>query len=124
MIKCVDLFSGCGGLSLGFEKAGIEILSAIDNWDKAVEIYNANFSHKCYQQDIKDEKAVLEIINRYKPNMIIGGPPCQDFSSAGKRDESLGRADLTYTFANIICEYKPKWFVMENVDRIRSAIRI
>jgi DNA (cytosine-5)-methyltransferase 1 len=121
MIKCVDLFSGCGGLSLGFEKAGIEILSAIDNWDKAVEIYNSNFNHKCYQQDIKDEKAVLEIINRYKPNMIMGGPPCQDFSSAGKRDESLGRADLTYSFANIICKYKPKWFVMENVDRIRKS---
>ncbi len=121
MIKCVDLFSGCGGLSLGFEKAGIEILSAIDNWDKAVEIYNSNFNHKCYQQDIKDEKAVLKIINNYKPNMIIGGPPCQDFSSAGKRDESLGRADLTYNFANIVCAYKPKWFVMENVDRIRKS---
>ena len=121
MIKCVDLFSGCGGLSLGFEKAGMEILSAIDHWDKAVEIYNSNFNHKCYQQDIKDEKAVLEIINRYRPNMIMGGPPCQDFSSAGKRDESLGRADLTYSFANIICAYKPKWFVMENVDRIRKS---
>jgi len=53
--------------------------------------------------------------------MIIGGPPCQDFSSAGKRDESLGRADLTYSFTNIICTYKPKWFVMENVDRIKKS---
>ena len=121
MIKCVDLFSGCGGLSLGFEKAGVEVLSAIDNWDRAVEVYNSNFSHKCYKQDIKDERAVLEIINRYSPNMIMGGSPCQDFSSAGKRDESLGRADLTYNLANIICSYKPKWFVMENVDRIKNS---
>ena len=121
MMKCVDLFSGCGGLSLGFQNAGIEILAAIDNWDKAVEVYNNNFSHKCYQYDISDEEGTLKIINKYKPNMIIGGPPCQDFSSAGKRDESLGRADLTYSFANIICAYKPQWFVMENVDRIKKS---
>jgi len=120
-MKCVDLFAGCGGMSLGFQKAGIEILSAIDNWDKSIEIYNKNFSHKCYHQDISDEVKTLEIIKEYSPNMIIGGPPCQDFSSAGKRDESLGRADLTYSFANIICNYKPKWFVMENVDRIRKS---
>lgn len=55
------------------------------------------------------------------PDMIIGGPPCQDFSSAGKRDETLGRADLTYHFANIVCNYKPKWFVMENVERIKKS---
>lgn len=120
-MKCVDLFSGCGGLSLGFQNAGVEILASIDNWDKAVELYNSNFSHKCYQHDIKDEDGTLEIINKYNPDMIIGGPPCQDFSSAGKRDESLGRADLTYSFANIVCAYKPKWFVMENVDRIKKS---
>jgi len=120
-MKCVDLFAGCGGMSLGFQNAGIEILSAIDNWDKAVDIYNKNFSHTSYHHDISDEEGTLEIIRKYAPNMIVGGPPCQDFSSAGKRDESLGRADLTYSFANIICTYKPKWFVMENVDRIKKS---
>ena len=50
--------------------------------------------------------------------MIIGGPPCQDFSSAGKRDENNGRGDLTLSFARIIAMVHPKWFVMENVDRI------
>lgn len=120
-MKCVDLFSGCGGMSLGFQNAGVEILSAIDNWDKAVEIYNKNFSHQCYHHDISDEEGTLEIIKKYSPDMIIGGPPCQDFSSAGKRDESLGRADLTYSFTNIICTYKPQWFVMENVDRIKKS---
>ena len=120
-MRCVDLFAGCGGMSLGFQNAGIEIVSAIDNWDKAVEVYNKNFSHKCYHHNISDEEGTLEIIKKYAPDMIVGGPPCQDFSSAGKRDESLGRADLTYSFANIICSYKPKWFVMENVDRIRKS---
>lgn len=122
MIKCVDLFAGCGGLSLGFQKAGIDVVAAIDNWDKSVDVYNENFSHKCYQHDLKDEAGALKIIQQYKPDMIAGGPPCQDFSSAGKRDESLGRADLTYHFANIVCAYKPKWFVMENVERIKKSL--
>jgi len=120
-MKCVDLFSGCGGLSLGFENAGIEVVSAIDNWDKSVDVYNDNFSHPCYLHDLKNEEGALEILNKYMPDMIAGGPPCQDFSSAGKRDESLGRADMTYHFANIICSYKPKWFVMENVERIKKS---
>ncbi len=57
--------------------------------------------------------------------MVIGGPPCQDFSSAGKRDESGGRADLTVSFARIVAELRPRWFVMENVGRARhsSALR-
>jgi DNA (cytosine-5)-methyltransferase 1 len=108
-MNCIDLFSGCGGLSLGFQNAGIEILASIDNWDKAVEVYKKNFSHECYLHDITDEKGTLQIIKKYQPDMIIGGPPCQDFSSAGKRDVTQGRADLTYNFANIVCakEIKP-----------------
>ncbi len=51
----------------------------------------------------------------------MGGPPCQDFSSAGKRDTSLGRASLTYHFANIVCAVKPEWFVMENVEQIKKS---
>lgn len=120
-MKCVDLFSGCGGLSLGFSHAGIEVVAAADNWDKAVEVYRKNFSHPCYLHDISDESGCLDIINHYQPDMIIGGPPCQDFSSAGKRDETLGRAELTYSFANIIEKYKPQWFVMENVERIKKS---
>lgn len=120
-MKCVDLFSGCGGMSLGFQNAGIEISASIDNWDKSAEVYNQNFSHKCYLHDLADEYGALAIINKFNPEMIIGGPPCQDFSSAGKRDDTLGRADLTYCFANIICSYKPKWFVMENVGRIKNS---
>lgn len=121
-MKCVDLFAGCGGLSLGFINAGIEVVAAIDNWDKSVDVYNENFDHRCYLHDLTDEKGAIEILKKYKPDMIAGGPPCQDFSSAGKRDETLGRADLTYHFANIICSYKPKWFVMENVERIKKSL--
>ena len=56
--------------------------------------------------------------------MIIGGPPCQDFSSAGKRDEEGGRGDLTVHYAEIISRVRPKWFVMENVARITKTQKL
>ncbi|AXP62103.1 DNA cytosine methyltransferase [Haemophilus influenzae] len=120
-MKCVDLFSGCGGLSLGFELAGFEICAAFENWEKAIEIYKNNFSHPIYNIDLRNEKEAVEKIKKYSPDLIMGGPPCQDFSSAGKRDISLGRADLTYSFANIVCNIRPKWFVMENVEQIKKS---
>lgn len=120
-MKCIDLFSGCGGMSLGFQNAGITVCASIDNWEKAVDVYRANFEHPCYLHDLTDEKGCIDIIEKYNPDMIIGGPPCQDFSSAGRRDETLGRADLTYHFANIVSKYRPKWFVMENVERIKKS---
>ncbi|MFN7760067.1 MAG: DNA cytosine methyltransferase [Pseudanabaena sp.] len=120
-MTAVDLFSGCGGLSLGFQQAGIEILAAIDNWDIALDIYRENFNHPAIQQDLSDENTSIRIILKFAPEMIIGGSPCQDFSSAGKRDLNGDRANLTYNFANIICEIKPKWFVIENVQRITKS---
>jgi DNA (cytosine-5)-methyltransferase 1 len=121
MISVVDLFSGCGGLSLGFQKAGFEILAAIDNWDVALDIYRENFEHLVVNQDISDEVSAIKTIKKLSPKMIIGGSPCQDFSSAGKRNIHGDRANLTYNFANIICEIKPQWFVIENVQRITKS---
>jgi DNA (cytosine-5)-methyltransferase 1 len=121
MITAVDLFSGCGGLSLGFQQAGVEILAAIDNWNIALDVYQENFRHLVINQDISDESVTTKIIRKIAPEMIVGGSPCQDFSSAGKQDVNGGRANLTYNFANIICEIKPKWFVMENVQRITKS---
>jgi DNA (cytosine-5)-methyltransferase 1 len=118
MMTAVDLFSGCGGLSLGFQEAGIEILAGIDYWDIALNVYQENFQHLVINQDLSDEIAAIKIIKKLSPEMIIGGSPCQDFSSAGKRDVNGGRANLTYHFTNIICAIKPQWFVMENVQRI------
>lgn len=121
MITAVDLFCGCGGLSLGFQNAGIKILVAMDNWQAALKVYQENFNHPSILQDLSDEKTAITLIKKYNPDMIIGGSPCQDFSSAGKRDISNGKATLTYHFANIVCEIKPTWFVMENVQRITKS---
>ncbi len=116
-MKVIDLFSGCGGLSLGFQTAGYEILAAFDNWESAIKVYKENFDHPIYSIDLSSLEAINEL-KKYDADIIIGGPPCQDFSSAGKRNEMLGRADLTIYFANIVATVKPKWFVMENVEQI------
>ena len=86
MITAVDLFSGVGGLSLGFQQAGVEILAAIDNWAIALDVYRENFNHPAIQQDLSDEITSIKIIRKFAPEMIIGGSPCQDFSSAGNRN--------------------------------------
>jgi DNA (cytosine-5)-methyltransferase 1 len=117
MLRVVDLFSGCGGMSLGFHQAGYEIAAAFDYWEPAVKVYRKNFTHPIFQSDLS-KLTNYDTLTQYDPEMIIGGPPCQDFSSAGKRDETGNRADLTLTFADIATSIKPKWFVMENVDRI------
>jgi len=119
-MKTVDLFSGCGGLSLGFQNAGFEIVAAFDNWQPALTVYKENFNHPVYDADLSAEENI-SFIKNIGPEIIIGGPPCQDFSSAGKRDETLGRADLTLSFANIVAAAKPQWFVMENVARIQRS---
>lgn len=116
-MKTVDLFSGCGGLSLGFQNAGFEIVAAFDNWASVVKVYKDNFHHPIYDTDLGSGEGI-EAVRSLRPQMLIGGPPCQDFSSAGKRDETLGRADLTISYANIVAAAKPDWFVMENVERI------
>ena len=62
-----------------------------------------------------------DVIAEHKIDLIAGGPPCQDFSSAGKRDLAGGRADLTYSYAEIVRAVRPQFFVMENVERIRKS---
>lgn len=120
-MKAVDLFAGCGGLSKGFENAGFNILAAFEYWDKAYECYKLNFKHDVYRVDLSDVDDVVPIIKKYSPDIIIGGPPCQDFSHAGKRVEG-DRANLTQSFALIIKEVRPAWFLMENVDRIEKSL--
>ncbi len=119
-MKVVDLFAGCGGLSLGFQQAGLNVVAAFERWQTAVECYRANFTHPVFDTDLSDvEKAVAQT-RKFKPDVIIGGPPCQDFSQAGKRVEA-GRADLTECYAKIVAQIAPKAFVMENVARAQQS---
>lgn len=119
-IKLVDLFSGCGGMSLGFQNAGFTIVSAYDNWQPAVDVYKNNFNHPIFNVDLS-EISVINELKSLNPDIIIGGPPCQDFSIAGKRDFKGSRANLTLIYSKIITNILPKWFVMENVYNIEKS---
>lgn len=116
----VDLFSGCGGLSRAFLNAGIQIAAAYENWEPAIACYKLNFDHPVRRMDLSDVDRASKDILPLRPDMIIGGPPCQDFSHAGKRSEG-SRANLTVAFAEIVASVRPEWFVMENVDRARTS---
>lgn len=118
-MNVIDIFCGCGGLSLGFQNAGFTIVRAFDHWDKAVEIYNKNFDHNAELIDVYD--LTPQYLKSFFPDIIIGGPPCQDYSSAGKQDETQGRANLTLRYTELVCSVYPEWFVMENVDRILKS---
>lgn len=120
MMRLVDLFAGCGGMSLGFQSAGFNVVAAYDNWQPAIDIYQNNFSHPIFKRDLSSEDITQEI-QALAPDIIIGGPPCQDFSIAGKRNFEGERANLTLIYANIIKRVLPKWFVMENVYNIEKS---
>ena len=120
-MRTVDLFCGCGGLSLGFQRAGYDIVGAFDCWEAALNCYTNNFKHEAHYLDLSKKNLALKEIRPLNPDIIIGGPPCQDFSSAGKRKEG-NRASLTISFAKIINSVRPQYFVMENVSRAKSSI--
>ena len=120
-LKVIDLFSGCGGLSLGFQNCGLEIVAAFENWQPAINVYQQNFNHPIFDYDLNQLNGNYSIFQKFAPDIIIGGPPCQDFSSAGKRNENLGRGDLSITFAEIVANVRSQWFVMENVALFQKS---
>ena len=119
-MKTIDLFSGCGGMSLGFQNAGFDVVAAFEFWDVAADCYEKNFAHPVFRTDLSNVTEAVEKIKKFSPELIIGGPPCQDFSHAGKRIES-SRASLTEAYAKIIDTIRPQYFVMENVDRAEKS---
>jgi len=122
-MKVIDLFAGCGGLTLGFQQAGFDVVAAFDHWQPAIDVYKANFRHPIFNVDLA-EITDYSLFSQWVPEMIVGGPPCQDFSSAGKRNENNGQGNLTVSFAEIVCHVKPRWFIMENVERIITSDKL
>lgn len=116
-IKVVSLFSGGGGLDLGFKKAGYDIVWAVDNNPNAVETYRVNLGNHIICADIT--KIAPSTIPRAA--VVIGGPPCQSFSLAGKRNVEDARGQLVWQYIKIIDSIKPKAFLFENVQGLLSA---
>lgn len=113
----LDLFSGAGGLSLGLSRAGWTPLLAVDRWTDAVDTYRANFAdHQALDADIADLTApVLARHLPAEPQWIVGGPPCQGFSTVGKRQRSDPRNQLVVEFHRLVDALRPEGFVIENV---------
>lgn len=129
-MKVVDLFSGIGGLGLGFEMAGSEIVCSLDNWSDAIETLNHNKgNHSGICLDI--EKFNLKI-NEYincDVDGVIGGPPCQGFSTAGISDISdegikinHKRNHLYLEFVNTVKILQPRFFLIENVRGLSTRL--
>jgi DNA (cytosine-5)-methyltransferase 1 len=122
--KAIALFSGCGGMSLGFAAAGYDLVGHLDIEDSANAIYEMNFDGSdLLGTDIT--KVSDDELHRWtekygRIDVLIGGPPCQGFSLAGKRDPNDLRNQLYKYYVHIVSVIKPKAFVMENVRLLTS----
>lgn len=119
-LKIVSLFSGCGGLDLGFEKAGFEVIWAND-FDKAIwGTFILNFSHTPL-----DKRSITDISSSEIPEAdgIIGGPPCQSWSEAGAcRGINDHRGQLFFEYIRVLKDKQPLFFLAENVSGILANI--
>lgn len=135
----VDLFAGAGGLSLGFEMAGIPVAVAVDNNEAALRTYafnrstesiadpgsartlliDADLSSAARREEVY--AAIRQKLNGAAPSAVIGGPPCQGFSYAGFRDPEDPRSDLAVAFLDFIEALQPDAVVLENVEGLLTS---
>lgn len=121
MTTFVDLFCGAGGLSLGLARAGWKPLLALDHWGDAVATYKANFNdHPCLNADVASISAneLRSLVDHC--DWVVGGPPCQGFSTVGRRRREDPRNRLVFEFARIVDILKPTNFLIENVIGLRD----
>lgn len=122
----IDLFCGGGGMSLGFERAGFEVVAAFDSDRRHVEAYARNFPEtKVFVVDLAKTPGSklrnLAGLNGKRIDVLFGGPPCQGFSLIGKRRPRDPRNLLLYEFARLIRQLRPRFFVVENVPGLISG---
>lgn len=120
----VDLFSGCGGFGLGAELAGFRNIASVDIDSDLQYSYKLNFPNaKVHLADISslDSKFWLSTIGDTRPDLVIGGPPCQGFSRIGLRRPEDPRNNLITHFFRQVLLLQPKLFVMENVEGILDS---
>jgi len=122
-MNIIDLFSGIGGLSLGFEQAGFDVISAVDMWPDAIKTYNHNRKKKVGQVITVEEfndSVLPELLKSNKINGIIGGPPCQGFSTVGQRIIDDPRNKLYLDFYEAVKKANPDFFLIENVKGLTT----
>lgn len=124
MPRVLDLFAGCGGLSYGLELAGFEVVAGNDINEAAAQSHRLNHPRsKFFLGSITDPELRSEIVGyakAMKVDVVVGGPPCQAYSLAGKRDVDDARGHLFEDYVTVVDEVRPKFFVMENVKGLLS----
>lgn len=148
--KYIDLFAGCGGLSLGLEQAGFELRFAVEKSAMAAETFYHNFvrrigpdSSSCFRQhlsltvreqagerlvvrplsEVLNEKGLLRELKEEGIELVAGGPPCQGFSLAGRRNPSDERNQLAWQFLDFVEAVSPKAVLIENVAGMQQDFR-
>ena len=124
--KAIDLFCGVGGMSLGFEQAGFDVVAGFDADERSLRAYARNFPHAAARQtDLRkvsgDVVRTLAGIGHRTVDVVFGGPPCQGFSLMGKRSPDDPRNSLIFDFARLVRQMRPRYFVMENVTGLMSG---
>lgn len=124
--KAIDLFCGAGGLSTGLKKSGFRLCLGVDIDEKALKTYKCNLKRtKVLKEDIKkvtgEKITELTGINRHDNFLLAGCPPCQGFSSLGKRDANDEKNELVYEYIRIINELEPSFILMENVPGMSTG---
>lgn len=124
MTTFIDLFCGAGGLSLGLREAGWRSLLAVDKWADAIATYKKNFPDEENRSLCEDVESLtqdrLTRLFEEKPDWVVGGPPCQGFSTVGKRERDDPRNKLVREFAGVVQHLGPEGFVIENVVGLRD----
>jgi len=122
--KVIDLFSGCGGFSYGFESAGYHVVLGVDNDKQALETFKANHKNsKTLLADLHKDEAIheiLSIVDGQNIDVIIAGPPCQGFSLTGTRRREDPRNKLFYSVFKLAEKLDPKAIIIENVPGLAT----
>jgi DNA (cytosine-5)-methyltransferase 1 len=122
-ITVLSLFSGCGGLDLGFTSSGYNLVEAYDNWGPAVLNHRKNghlLGGKVYQKSLALDDGEVSLNDFPNVDVVLGGPPCQGFSFAGKQILNDPRNSLYLDFLKIVHKIRPKVFLMENVRGLEA----
>lgn len=117
-LKVIDLFSGAGLFSAGFQTAGHEIVLGVDDNPVCLKSFQANFPDSMVW-----EVDILELESLPRADIIIGGPPCQPFSLANRNRDPTEGMDLVLKFIELCTESKPKYWIMENVPPVKKELK-
>jgi DNA (cytosine-5)-methyltransferase 1 len=133
--SCLDLFCGIGGLAIGLERAGIRTLGGVDSWEDAKVTFDRNLApRRCLPADVAkvsvSRLAEFFGVPAREIDIVAGGPPCQGFSTVGKRDVTDPRNSLWTAFRDLVAAIRPAYVIIENVEgllvmgkgRVRDAI--